>query len=97
MESYTQRLPALNLSIQQNTSEVPHDASYYLLQEGAILGRYRHLKAAQGAWCKVLDKEGWTPPKGPELSASEKLKREKTAQERSEYFEYWNSGRRHSW
>ncbi len=96
-DSYNQRLPALDLSIQQNTSVVPHDSHFYLLQAGEVLGRYRYLKAAREAWREVLAKEDWKPSKGPKLAPSEKLKREKIAQERSEYFEYWNSGRRHSW
>jgi hypothetical protein len=95
--TYEQRLPALELSIQQNTVEVPQDGYYYVLRAGEIVGRYRNLKAAQDAWREIRDREGWKPPKRQQLSASEKLKREKVAKERSEYFEYWNSGRRHSW
>jgi hypothetical protein len=95
--TYTQRLPALDLCIQQNTVAVPADGFYYVLKGGQILGRHRNLKAAQDEWRAIIGQEGWEPPVRQELSPSEKLKREKIAKERSEYFEYWNSGRRHSW
>jgi hypothetical protein len=95
--SYVQRLPALGLAILQNTGDVPHDGWFYLVRADVVLGRYRYLKAAKAAWDQVLAESGWTPPPKSRLSPEEVLKREKVARDRADYFEYWNSGRRHSW
>src|SRR5207248_3072127 len=85
-QSYRQHLPALDLAIERNTEKVPGDGWYYVLRKGEALGRYRGLKAAKAAWQAELDAEGWVPPQRPDLSAEEKLRRDKLERERADYF-----------
>jgi hypothetical protein len=94
---YSQRLPALALVLERNTDKVPADGYFYLLRDGAEIGKYRSLKAAKAAWDQTLEEAGWEPPPARKPSPEEMLRKEKLAQEKSTYFEYWNSGRRHSW
>jgi hypothetical protein len=95
--TYSQRLPELQLSIEQNSANVPQDNCFYILRAGEQLGRYRSLTAARKEWQTIIEESGWKPAQRGELTAQEKLRREKLARDRSDYFEYWNSGRRHSW
>ena len=62
VEPYRQTLPALKLSIERHTDAVPHDGRWYLLRDGAELGSYRSLKAAQEAWREVVAQSDWKPP-----------------------------------
>jgi hypothetical protein len=96
-DDYSQRHTALNLCIERNTAQVPADGWFYVILDGEQVGRYRSLSAAQRAWQEVIEASGWQPPQREELSTEEKLRRDKEARDRSDYFEYWKSGRRHSW
>jgi len=59
---YTQRLPALGLSIERLTAAVPADGFFYLMRTGERVGRFRSLASAQEAWREVVRLEGWSPP-----------------------------------
>lgn len=87
----------MDLAILQNAEGVPQDGWFHLMRGSEHLGRYRSLKQAKAAWDQIIAESGWEPPKTEELTPEEKLQRDKVARERADYFEYWNSGRRHSW
>ena len=97
MDAYRQQLPALGLSIQRNTEDVPADGWWYFMRHGQVVGRFRSRKAAQEVWQRIIDESGWTPPKANERSAKEMLAAEKAARDRDARNEYWHSGRRHAW
>ena len=79
--TYVQRLPALNLSIEQGTDDVPADNFFYLQRGGETLGRYRSLKQAQAAWDAELAASGWSPPPRNQLSSEEMMARDKAAKD----------------
>jgi hypothetical protein len=89
-DSYAQRLPALELSIERSTDNVPHDGHYHLLRGREQLGRFKSLKAAQESWRAIVDESGWTPPRR-ELDSREYLVREATMRENERFQEYWGS------
>jgi hypothetical protein len=60
-QPYRQALPDLELSIERGTKAVPDDGYFHLRRAGEELGRYRSLKAAQGAWQEVVRESGWKP------------------------------------
>jgi hypothetical protein len=91
-ESYSQRLPELELAIERNTPAVPEDDAFYLIRAGEIQGRYRTLQAAKEAWREVLEEAGWQP-KGRKLSSEEMLARDKRAREAFEKAEHWTKVR----
>ena len=96
-DQYVQRLPALGLSIERNTSAVPLDGRWHLLRDSVEINSYRSLKAAQEAWRQIVAESGWTPPRVEQRSPSEIREAERRAQDRDARNEYWHSGRRHSW
>jgi len=92
-----QRLPALALSIERGTPDVPSDGCFYLLRNGDVLTRSKSLRTAQKAWREVIDASGWTPPTPQQRTSEEMLAAERAARDRDARNEYWHSGRRHSW
>jgi hypothetical protein len=60
-EPYRQVLPDLELSIERFTENVPADGQWHLLRSGAVVGRFRSLKAAQEAWREIVRESGWKP------------------------------------
>ena len=73
---YRQALPALALSIERHTPDVPDDGAWYLLKDGQQIGRFRSLKAAKEAWDAVVASSGWSPMKRA-VDADEALARER--------------------
>lgn len=94
---YIQRLPALALSIERCTPTVPEDGAWYLLRDGQMIGRFRTLKAAQGAWKEIVDAFGFKPSGETSRTPKEILAAERAARDRDARNEYWHSGRRHAW
>lgn len=58
---YRQYLEPLGVAIERNTPRVPPDGFYYVLREGATLGRFRTLKQAQLLYRRVIAEVGWRP------------------------------------
>lgn len=89
-QSYSQQLPALDLSIERNTEAVPQDDRYYVLHAGSVKGCFRSLAPAQAQWKEIVAESGWKPPPPPELSSAERKARDKVMRERYEKAEHWN-------
>lgn len=96
-DPYKQRLPALGLSIERGTPDVPDDGAFHLLRDGVELRSYRSLAAAQKAWKTIVAESGWQPAPKVIRSPEEMLEAERSAADRDARNEYWHSGRRHSW
>jgi hypothetical protein len=84
------RLPALGLSLQRYTADVPDDGYWYLLRGDEQLGRHRTEKAGRAAWQEYIAGSGWEPPQR-ELDPAEALQRDISAREHARYVEYWSS------
>ncbi len=59
---YRQFIPDLALSIERATGEVPDDGKYHVLHDGASVGSFRSLKAAQEAFRRIVTESGYRPP-----------------------------------
>jgi hypothetical protein len=94
---YVQRLPALDLSIERATAQVPSDGWFYLRKEGIVIGRFRSLRAAKEAWEAEKVASSWQPPVRDELAPEEKLKRDMAARQRLASAEHWNRVRQGYW
>lgn len=77
-QSYKQTFPAIGLSLERATPNVPDDGCFYVLLGGQIKGRYLRLKQAQTAYQALLQQSGYSPPspaKAKANSASESVER----------------------
>jgi hypothetical protein len=73
---YRQALPALALSIERYTPNVPADGAWYVLKDGQEVGRFRTLKAARKAWDAEIASSDWSPTERP-VDAKEAIARER--------------------
>ena len=92
MDSYKQALPAIGLSIERLTADVPKDGFFYVLLRDEMKGRYRTLKQAQAVYKSLIDESGWQPPathKIPTDPAAETVERYM-----DELADYWGSAHR---
>ena len=58
---YRQFIPDLALSIERATGEVPDDGKYHVLHDGASVGAFRSLKAAQVEFRRIVEESGYRP------------------------------------
>jgi hypothetical protein len=71
-------LPAIGLSLERGTGNVPADGKWYLLRDGEIVGRYGSRAEAQEAWSAVVAESGWQLPQLL-VDPDEALRREQAA------------------
>ena len=93
MESYRQSIPAIGLSLERGTADIPKDGYFYVLLNGEIKGRFRAMKQALALYKSLLEDSGYTPPgvdtKGdPAHEAVERYMDELEA--------YWTDSHRHA-
>jgi hypothetical protein len=62
---YRQASERVELSIEQDTENVPNDGLYYVLLKGQVVGRYRHLRKAQQTYRETLDSLNLTSTPDP--------------------------------
>jgi hypothetical protein len=74
-EPYRQVLPALDLSLERFTENVPADGRWRLLQAGQEIGCFRSLKAGQEAWREFVRASGWRPTRS-EVDVADVRRRE---------------------
>ena len=94
VKAYRQAIPAIELSIERCTSQVPDDGYYYVLLRGEVKARHRLLRVALAQYKAVLQESGWRPepPERQDVdSAPEVVERYM-----DELEDYWNSSHRHS-
>jgi hypothetical protein len=89
-KTYFQHLPALDLSIERHTDNVPHDGAWYVRRDGEVVGKFKTQKAAKAAYDGVIEATGWKPEK-IELSPEETLLRETQMREDERFHDYWNN------
>lgn len=87
-DSYSQRLPDLELAIERATERTPDGSRYYVFRGEEIMGAFRRLADAQARSREVRDSSGWKPPER-ESDPVARLEREKAAHERYRQMEHW--------
>jgi len=91
--TYRQAIPALELSIERCTPQVPDDGYYYVCFKGEIKGRHRSLRAALVQYRSIVAESGWRPdaPRKRKVhSAPEAVERYMDALE-----DYWSGAHVH--
>ena len=63
-DAYRQYIPAINLSIERFTEQVPNDGQYHVRNDGKIVGSFRSLKQAQAMFKELVQASGYktSPP-----------------------------------
>ena len=93
MDSYRQSLPAIGLTVERLTPNVPPDSFYYVILQGEIKGRFGSLKRALALYKDLKAESGWNPP------AEEKAKVDPSVEAVERYMSdleyYWDSAHRH--
>jgi hypothetical protein len=59
---YRQSIPAIQLSLEKQTPEVPNDGCYYVVSQGQIKGRFRQKRQAHELYNQILKDSGYSPP-----------------------------------
>jgi len=73
-------LPELELSIEQNTENVPRDGRFHVLHRGADVGSYPNLKRAREHFQRIKEAAGFQPtvadqPRGAGAANKEHIER----------------------
>jgi len=94
MESYRQSIPAIGLSLERSTADIPKDGYFYVLLNGTVKGRFRAMKQALALYKSLLEESGYTPP----LSGDRKADPAREAVERymDDLEAYWTDSHRHA-
>jgi hypothetical protein len=93
VEPYKQSQPAIGLSLEVMTPDVPPDGFFYVLLNGEIKGRFKGLRQAQQFYRELLKASGWEPPRtdrpyvDPAAEAVERYM--------DELQEYWGTSHQH--
>jgi hypothetical protein len=90
-EPFVQRLPGIDLTIEQATERAPDKSGFHVFHKGELVGSHKKLQPAQAQFKQLRDESGWAPPPKPELTAEEMLVREREAYQRVAHLEYWSS------
>ena len=92
-QSYRQAIPAIQLSLERATPNVPQDGHYHVLLKGQVKGRFRSFKQAQVAYKTLIEQSGYTPPSN---SPSEYSGRPQAVERYMDQLEdYWLSSHKH--
>lgn len=60
-DSYKHYLPALRLSVERSTGNVPNDGRFHVVYNGHIVGSYRSVKKAEEKFRQLIDDLGYSP------------------------------------
>lgn len=60
-EFYRREIPAINLSLERCTGNVPNDGMFYLVHDGRTLGHYRTEREALARFREVVEEIGYQP------------------------------------
>lgn len=83
-------MPGLDLTIERATERTPDTRNFHLFLNGELVESFKKLDAAQREFRRMRDESGWKPEPKPELSAAEKLARDRELTQRTAYMEYWS-------
>jgi len=76
---YRQRLPNYPLSIEEGTEGLPADGWFYVIHDGATVGRFRSLSQAQKAYKGIKDTLDLAPVEAPPPNFADIRRREMDA------------------
>jgi predicted DNA-binding protein len=94
MESYKQSVPAIGVSLERGTANVPRDGYFYVLVNGEIRGRFRGMRRALAFYKSLLEQSGYTPPSTERAKADPA--REAVERYMDELEAYWGESHRHT-
>ena len=94
MESYKQSIPAIGLSLERATANVPKDGCFYVLLNDKIKGRFRAMRQALALYKSLLEESGYTPPPAGDRKADPA--REAVERYMDELEAYWTDSHRHA-
>lgn len=92
MESYSQSIPAIGLSLERSTERVPKDGYFYVLLRGEIKGRFRTKSSALAMYRAILEESGYKPSP---VAASGDASRETVERYLDDLETYWSEAHRH--
>jgi hypothetical protein len=92
MQLYRQSIPAIGLSLERATENVPKDGFFYVLLKGEIKGRFRTKGSALALYRELLKESGYKPPP---VAASVDASRENVERYLDELETYWSDTHRH--
>ena len=96
MDPYKESVPATGLSLERNTSRVPTDGHYYVLNQGEIQGRYRSLKQARKRYKELLALSGWSPDRNVSDDSNRDISREMVERYLDSLEAYWTESHSHT-
>lgn len=92
---YVQRLDGLDLTIEKATERTPDRSRYHVFEDGRLIESFRSLASAQELFRRLRDDRGWVPRERLDLDPEEQMRRQKEAQDRLDYLEYWGTSHKH--
>ena len=93
MQLYRQAIPAIGLSLERATDQVPKDGFFYVLLRGEIKGRFRTKSKALSLYRSLLRDSGYKPQP---VEASVDTARESVERYLDELESYWSDSHRHT-
>ena len=60
-ERYKQFIPAIDLSIEKNTGNVPSDGKFHIVKGGKVIHSFRNRKLAEEKFKQLLAESGFKP------------------------------------
>ncbi len=91
LEPYVQRLPGIDLTIEQATDRTPDAKRFHVFHNGELVGSHKTMQMAQMQFKTIRDESGWKPPPKVQLTAEEMLIRERETHQRLAHMEYWST------
>jgi len=67
-ERYRHFVPAISLSIEKNTGNVPNDGKFYLVKAGMVIQSFRSRRLAEERFRQMLVESGYRPEWKPSKS-----------------------------
>jgi hypothetical protein len=92
MQLYRQAVPAIGVSLERATENVPNDGFFYVLFKGEIKGRFRTRSRALALYRTLLNENGY---KAPPVAASADASRENVERYLDDLETYWRDAHRH--
>jgi hypothetical protein len=90
LDSYVQRLQDFDISLESATERTPDRTQYHVFVGDQLVGSFKRIKDAQTAFRQAATDAGWRPS-SKERDPGEILAREREAQDRAAYEDYWGS------
>ena len=63
MAYYRRYIPAINLSLEKDSNNVPNDGKYHILHDGKVVAGFKNHKQADEYFEQLVKASGYKPPK----------------------------------